>query len=207
MSLPILWGGMPPDSRHHMHASSPPAYPDRRDWTARRRPEARRKRVAQEGAPADPAGVPVRPRLRRNALVVLVATALPVAPTLAAEPDGVALADSCGTWVHMREGGSEGASGLGGLLERTKLCTDRMWQAAGDLKARLALPDRALRAQQLQKVRCEHDPSPVGPQQAARIGHRYLSHHPERLHLPPERLAWEALLRAFGCEEGPPGPE
>ena len=139
--------------------------------------------------------------------VLLAAAALLAAsaPASAAEPDGVALADSCGTYVRMREGGSGDGAGLSSLLARTTLCTDRMWQAAGDLKARLALTDRALRAQRLQAVRCEVDPSPVGPQQAARVGHRYLSHHPERLHLPPERLAWEAMLAAFVCEESAPG--
>ena len=112
-------------------------------------------------------------------------------------PDGVALVDSCGTYVGMREGG---ASYSAAQLERTRLCSDLLWQTAEALKARVIGAGERPRRGNEDPVRCALDPTPMGPHQSVRVAHRYLTLHPERLHLPAAQLASEALLDAFGCE-------
>ena len=47
------------------------------------------------------------------------------------------------------------------------------------------------------------DPAPIDPKQSVRVGYKYLSDHPERLHLPASQLAREALETAFRCQPGP----
>jgi hypothetical protein len=112
--------------------------------------------------------------------------------------NGVVLVDSCGTYVRVREGA--GDAEIAGLFERTRLCSDVMWEASEELVARVSKTARELRFRQLEPIRCTLDPSPVDPHQSVRIGYKYLSDHPERLHLEARLLAREALADAFGCE-------
>jgi hypothetical protein len=108
----------------------------------------------------------------------------------------VALVDSCGTYVRMREG-SEGYQPS--QIERTRLCSDLLWAAAGELKGQVLGEGERRAPGRGDPVRCALDPQPMGPHQSVRIAYRYLSDHPERLHFPADQLAREALRDAFGC--------
>lgn len=139
----------------------------------------------------------------RTAALVLAYLTLATASAAAAgdDPDGVALADSCGTYVRAREGTE---SYQPSQLERGRLCADLLWDAVAALKKRVVRPGER-RPRGTAALTCSLDPAPVGPHQAVRVAHRYLETHPERLHLPARALADEALLEAFGCEPAP-GP-
>ena len=137
---------------------------------------------------------------RRGRSILLAIALLSAAVTDSAgskEPaNGVALVDSCGTYVRMREGAE---SYRASLIERTQLCSNLLWTAAEDLKARALGPTDRLPTARRDYVRCETDPRQMGPHQSVRVAYRYLSEHPEQLHLPAEQLAREALRSAFGC--------
>jgi len=117
-------------------------------------------------------------------------------------PDGVALVDSCGTYVRMREGAE---SYQASQLERTRLCSDLLWAAAEALKARTLGAGDQIPTARREFVRCATDPRAMGPNQSVRVAYRYLTEHPERLHFPAEQLAKEALESAFGCEPATDG--
>lgn len=117
-------------------------------------------------------------------------------------PDGVALIDSCGTYVRMREGAE---SYRASQLERTRLCSDLLWTAAEELKSLVLGADDRRPSTRQEYVRCKLDPRPMGPHQSVRVAYRYLSEHPELLHLPAKQLARDALHTAFGCEPATAG--
>jgi len=129
------------------------------------------------------------------AVVLAAASASPAAPENA--PDGVTLVDSCGTYVRMREGTE---SYQASQLERTRLCSDLLWATAQELKGQVLGSGDRRPSTRGEYVRCELDPRPMGPHQSVRVAYRYLTLHPELLHLPAQQLARDALRSAFGCE-------
>jgi hypothetical protein len=159
------------------------------------------RRSGSSGSPT--AGVRLHSRAvggsrTRTALVALALCAGLPQPALADDPpDGVALVDSCGTYVRMREG-AEGYQAS--QLERTRLCSDLLWTAAEELKAQVLDPGDRPPNVRKEYVRCEVDPRPMGPHQSVRVAYHYLTRHPERLHLPARELAGDALRATFRCE-------
>jgi len=134
--------------------------------------------------------------------VAILGAALAIPAAAEDAPDGVALVDSCGTYVRMREGAE---SYQASQLERTRLCSDLLWATAEELKAHVLDSGDRRPTKRGEYVRCELDPRPMGPHQSVRVAYRYLTEHPELLHLPARRLARDALLTAFGCEPAADG--
>ncbi|MDH3686781.1 MAG: Rap1a/Tai family immunity protein [Myxococcales bacterium] len=142
-------------------------------------------------------------RTRLSLLAIALLSASHAHPLAAQKPpDGVALVDSCGTYVRMREGAE---SYQASQLERTQLCSNMLWAAAEALKARALGADETVPTARREFVRCATDPRAMGPHQSVRVAYRYLTEHPERLHFPAEQLAKEALETGFGCEPATDG--